>query len=454
VEISEVPRKVTLSWAKAHRRWRKIYRGRQWHSFVCDKSDREAFRRAVEEMEAWRKKIDEEIKSQELEREAVAATVELQGRINQQVDQLKFLSNFFETRGDVEKVDSIEAEIRKLRHDPARLKLFEKPVLAIEPFAVELAAQRLSEKPQEATKQIAQCLEDFKAFKRSQLDEGRITAPRYDEIARNVDVFANWLGAATTDSINGDTLPTFRQFLISSYKNLRAKNIFETTKQFLRWCYERERLESLPRNFAARDLAFRTTLKEIVIWKHDEWKVTFEKAPPRIRLYLLLMLNCGAYQTDIAELRQNEVDWQSGRITRRRTKTNQFEKVPVVNYLLWPTTFELLKQFRSKEGDLVILTETGRKLVCNSIREDGKLSKDDSVGTIWKRFERAISTPLPPLKCLRKTGATHLAEQFGTNYATLYLGHAPRTLAERHYIAPRQERFDEAIKWLGSKFGQ
>ena len=35
----------------------------------------------------------------------------------------------------------------------------------------------------------------------------------------------------------------------------------------------------------------------------------------------------------------------------------------------------------------------------------------------------------------------------------LCLGHAPRTVTERSYVDPDQERFDNAIEWLGQQFG-
>jgi len=62
----------------------------------------------------------------------------------------------------------------------------------------------------------------------------------------------------------------------------------------------------------------------------------------RTRLYILLMLNTGCTQVDISELKQSEVDWQRGRITRKRSKTAKHESAPVVEYPLWQETFVLI----------------------------------------------------------------------------------------------------------------
>ncbi|NTV80798.1 MAG: hypothetical protein HGA24_05170, partial [Candidatus Aminicenantes bacterium] len=59
------------------------------------------------------------------------------------------------------------------------------------------------------------------------------------------------------------------------------------------------------------------------------------------------MLNCGMTQKDVSDLLVSEVDWDEGRIIRKRSKTADVENVPVVNYLLWPETIRLLRQERA-----------------------------------------------------------------------------------------------------------
>ena len=59
-----------------------------------------------------------------------------------------------------------------------------------------------------------------------------------------------------------------------------------------------------------------------------------------------------------------------------------------------------------------------------------------------------------PLKLLRKTTASLLdgEPEYG-RYVNHFLGHAPRSIGERHYVTPSAERFDEAIAWLGHQYG-
>ena len=170
------------------------------------------------------------------------------------------------------------------------------------------------------------------------------------------------------------------------------------------------------------------------------------------------MANIGATQEDISELRDSEVDWKAGRIIRKRTKTAAHENVPTVNYPLWPTTFELLKKFRSG-SERVLLTEQGEPYVRTRLRDDGRLSKADGFASNYVHLKRKLQRSLPgfnrPLKELRKLGASLLAthKEYG-RFQSYFLGHSPRTVADRHYVVPPQELFDQAVMWLGQQLGQ
>ena len=65
---------------------------------------------------------------------------------------------------------------------------------------------------------------------------------------------------------------------------------------------------------------------------------------------------------------------------------------------------------------------------------------------------------LGPLKELRKLGATYLGGHPDYHrFREYFLGHSPRSQAERHYDAKSSEfkaLFDEAVLWLGRELGQ
>jgi hypothetical protein len=162
-------------------------------------------------------------------------------------------------------------------------------------------------------------------------------------------------------------------------------------------------------------------------------------------------------QVDVSELRDNEVDWTAGRITRKRSKTATCENVPEVCYQLWRSTFALLKQYRSG-SDRVLLTESGKPFIRKEL-VDGKLTKADGIASNFAHLRRKLRKCQPgfkrSLKQLRKLGASLLEShhEYG-RYVSYFLGHSPRTVKDRHYAVPSQELFDDAVAWLGQQLGQ
>src|SRR5262245_30191125 len=99
-------------------------------------------------------------------------------------------------------------------------------------------------------------------------------------------------------------------------------------KSFLKWTWEIG--TELPRNFRSKSLRTPVANREIVTFSIDVVKTLLAESPDTLRLYLVLMLNCGFQQTDIAELEHGEVDWTSGRIARKRSKTGEFASITTV----------------------------------------------------------------------------------------------------------------------------
>ena len=101
------------------------------------------------------------------------------------------------------------------------------------------------------------------------------------------------------------------------------------------------------------------------------------------------MLNCGMTQTDIADLEDEQVDWQKGIITRKRSKTGDRAKVPTVSYNLWPITFELLTKHRTG-GPIVLLTHTGGRWAWEELGANGKVRSADNIATNYNRLRKKV----------------------------------------------------------------
>jgi integrase len=302
------------------------------------------------------------------------------------------------------------------------------------------------------------------------VDAGQMTAARTANNRTCLQHFLTFLGPdSDVAGIDADRWDRFYLWLLSPerlsergkvWSTAYRKDVFSVARAFVRWLWEKNVIE-LPRNI---DQKFKAgpAAKTVKTWTKEDFRAAVREAPGKLKLALLLMANTGMTQQDIADLPKDEVDWKGGRITRQRSKTKGHDNVPTVSYKLWPSTFLLLGKHRDKgDGDLVLLTKQGEPYVRTTLRADGRLSKADGFASHFVHLRARLKkqgVELGPLKELRKLGATHLGGNPDYHrFREYFLGHSPRSQAERHYDAKSVEfkkQFDEAVMWLGRELGQ
>jgi integrase len=317
------------------------------------------------------------------------------------------------------------------------------------------------EKPTPAENTIRTHIDQFLELKRAQAQaKGKVAG--FSSYKQWIEVFKNWVDPQSSlEAVNEDLWE--RYFLYLSGRVAKhelspatAKDYIGAARSFIRSRWER-RLIDLPRNLTSRQLAICVPIKDPITFSVEEVKRYLQAARDRTRLYLLLFLNCGMYPQDVSCLTQDEVNWEEGRITRKRTKTrNRSENVPKVDYLLWRDTFNLLKAHRSNHPTLVLLNEDGKPLLTERESKNGKLSRNQNIQFAYRRLQEKMKVEgeaKKGLKAFRKTGATLLEQSQYGRFAEHYLGEAPSTIASRHYAHKNGAEFDEAIKWLGQQLG-
>jgi integrase len=236
-----------------------------------------------------------------------------------------------------------------------------------------------------------------------------------------------------------------------NWSQTTASNRLNSVKSFVKRLWQIEAIHSLPRNMDA--LKISKSSPTIVIFIKQEIATLLRRASDRTKLYILLMLNCGMTQKDVADLDLAEVDWEAGRIIRKRSKTRDFKNVPVVSYQLWPETLRLLSQERCKgKSGRVLLNEKGNPLWYEEVGDSGQLKKNDNVKSAFDRLKRKTGID-KPLKSLKKTSASLIRDNPKyTSLEDLFLGHAPQRMSDKHYTQTPQTLFNEAIAWLGTEF--
>ena len=223
------------------------------------------------------------------------------------------------------------------------------------------------------------------------------------------------------------------------------KKRWNIIKQFVAYMVETGRCE-MPSNLYSRRLRFKVKQKAVQSWALSVVRSALRGLPDRFRLYALLGLNAGMTNIDIAELRKDMI--VKGVLTRKRVKTEDHTDVPVVRYKLWPETLALLDQFRSNHADLW-LTARGREGVVGAKLVDhrivgGKVLTKDLIYLNWRRQVKGC--PIPLFK-FRSVSAS-LLDTFGKNHVPHFLGHSPKSTADKFYVALTDEKFFEALDWL------
>ena len=278
--------------------------------------------------------------------------------------------------------------------------------------------------------------------------------------------FRDWIGAKNAPAkITADTLEDFHTFLLDKIAARKldlagkdgwsrdfAAKVFGQAKSFISYMAGKG-LMSLPPNITSKGFKFGSGAKKIVTMTDKEVELLVEKATGQLRLHLLMMLNCGMTQCDIADLLDEEVDWEAGRIIRKRSKTDDQPNTPTVSYKLWPETFDLLRKYRSGKPT-VLLTKSGGLWAWEELGQDGKLHGSDNIATNFKRLRQRKDVSIAKsLKVFRKTSATRMegSKDF-RHFRPLFLGHAPDGIGEKHYADHSPAYFDEAVCWLRSQF--
>lgn len=314
---------------------------------------------------------------------------------------------------------------------------------------------------------IRSSVDDFMAFKRSQAEAGERSVERVESLRGHLEKFLQWIQPdSPAASVDEQTVDTYYQHLLAQcqsgkYSRYYARDLFASFRQFARWLASRRRI-AMPHNLNSRELGFklRGTIK---IFTDDEVKVLLEAASERTKLYMLLMLNTGGTQIDIAELSKTAIDLRQGELTRKRFKTEAHENVPTVAYPLWPETMRLLKVHLNTDDSLVnrhgeplaLVSENQKPLITRHYGPKGQLIKTDAIRSAFDRVIRKLKNDeiviKGSLKTFRKTASSKLEEHsiYG-RYVVHFLGQSPETIAGRHYVTPSQEQFSAAVRWLGS----
>ena len=332
----------------ATNRWRKIHHGTIYYvgaGHCSGKTDRQGYAIAIVEWEAIRDKMDNQ--PTEMERHLYDL---LQERVELDAEQEQIIATL-----DDATLDKLGEQDDRVRKTVAQFR--ERKIIAE-------VTRKVRGKLRQDT--VAAYAADFLHAKQDRHALGEMSASRVRMVGQHLHTIEDCLGKDTlVSTIDETTVQTYRKYLVDQIK----AGIINKTTAGGRWHVFKEwtkSIYSIPilRNLDSRALSFGAVVATVVPWTVDEVATMLAKAPhERFQLWALLMLNCGMYAKDIADLRPDEVDWELGRIKRKRSKTQHLTNTPTVDYPLWGETFSLLQKHGLRTGDRVLVGRDGQPLV-------------------------------------------------------------------------------------------
>lgn len=216
-------------------------------------------------------------------------------------------------------------------------------------------------------------------------------------------------------------------------------------REFVEWIAEMRWIE-LPRNVRSKQYKIDLPKRQPVVMTVATARDVLGKLPPRLRLYALLGLNCSCNNVDLGGLLKSQIDWTTGRVTRKRVKTEKVAGVPTVSFRLWPETLALLGTHLSKSTrypEHALTSAVGTPLYTAVLR-DGEPKITDLISQQWRDGQTGIT-----FTQWRDLGSNLLYRDPAFRVLTgLYMGHAPASMQERHYIDPPPDTLDAALDYM------
>ena len=224
-------------------------------------------------------------------------------------------------------------------------------------------------------------------------------------------------------TLDGKKIEDFYNHLLASDLQAGSKqSLFSRFKTFVKWLYQSETIESLPRIMEAK-LEFNTGAehtREKIVYPIETIRQLLAAATPQEKLPLLLSLNMGLTASPIAEFQKSQII--DGRYNYRRHKTGRFKFVPLVKYVVWPETQELLEEVE----------------IPNSAK---------TVSNHFNKLRKRVGLDVEHCH-LRNSSASFLHNGPHATYADHWLGHSSKTIADKHYKKVFEQNFDAAVMWL------
>lgn len=449
-----MPRRYELTWAKHARKWRKRYQGTDWYfptNVGCGgKKDTTGYRFAIAEWNRVKLWLDGLEPCPYLNGET--------GRGRVLIPAERMNDDFGYSKPPL--VMTSVASVRKPSTVATEEPLKREPTPIVQPEDMPSWSQGYGFAPMldhiepgqgvPTETKISALIKEYLDRRLREVNAGELSLQMYAEDKRYLTYFqdfliGHYLDCIHVDQVTASVLSHYRSHAQEEAKSGRTlKKRLATLSKWMHWLADENFLEALPKdmNRYAKVKSLGGGPKEF--FTVDEVKRLYAAANERMKLWILLGLNAGLTQREIATLEASMIDWDNGILERPRNKTGELTRAK-----LWPVTLSKLKQQRSPNGSPLLVTASGQPLVVD--REvDGKVSRTDTIGNRFNKFRVNVGVS-PPFKAFRKTGADFIEER-QPELTSFYLSHATQG-TKTYYVRQHFDRLFEVTDGMREHFG-
>ena len=253
------------------------------------------------------------------------------------------------------------------------------PAKAEAKYKAFIEARRMGQTPpNDGSIRLFELANRFLSDLHARLGNKEITVSYYADAKRTIDGFLKAIGSRVTiNHIRPEHFAAYRSELgkyAASTANLRMAHV----RIMFKWAYDND-LISRPVKMGTSFKRFdQRRAKKVRLFTVEEVRQMIEGASGQLKAMILLAINCGMGNTDIATLRWSDVDLVKGMYDGTRQKTGTARRCP-----LWPETVEALKVVQATDrpraadpdnADVVFLTRFG-----HPVRRPVPIIKDDVV---------------------------------------------------------------------------
>ncbi len=298
---------------------------------------------------------------------------------------------------------------------------------------------------------LRQLANRFLNSKRLQMEAGELSARTWNDYYNTCESMTEFFGKdRSVLDLRPEDFDRYRADLAKTRGPVSIGNSILRTRIVCKWAYDNELLDR-PVRFGTgfRRPSKKTMRKEkhargSKLFTADEIRGLLDAAKGQLRAMILLGMNCGFGQGDIAEMKLGAIDLAGGWATYPRPKTGIMRRIP-----LWPETVKALTDVIASratprdaaDAELVFLTIQGRRW----IRQGKAVDKDsiyfnDYVATEFDKLLRKLSMKRTGLGFygLRHTFRTVGDAAKDQPAIDLIMGHTRGDMAEEY-----RERIDD-----------